>query len=250
MTVTSSQSICCCPIVELRQYTLHPGTRETLIELFEREFVESQEEVGILLLAQFRDIDRPDVFTWLRGFPSMPARSAALSAFYDGPVWARHRDAANATMLTWDNVRLLRPVSPRSGISVTRERRGAAVSTGGPEIVAVTIYTLVPSAAESFARWFDAMMKPQLILSGARPIAVLESESSPNTFPRLPIREGEHAFVWIARFTDLAAHRRHVTALAGTPRWSAEIKPELDRCLTAEPELWRLTETARSRTLL
>ncbi|MDX8463676.1 NIPSNAP family protein, partial [Mesorhizobium sp. VK2D] len=31
------------PIVELRQYTLRPGQRETLIALFDREFIESQE---------------------------------------------------------------------------------------------------------------------------------------------------------------------------------------------------------------
>lgn len=27
----------CCPIVKLRQYTLHPGTRDLLIDLFDRE---------------------------------------------------------------------------------------------------------------------------------------------------------------------------------------------------------------------
>jgi hypothetical protein len=26
----------CCPVVELKQYTLHPGMRDTLIELFDR----------------------------------------------------------------------------------------------------------------------------------------------------------------------------------------------------------------------
>ena len=36
----------CCPIVELRQYTLHPGKRDVLIDLFDREFVESQEASG------------------------------------------------------------------------------------------------------------------------------------------------------------------------------------------------------------
>jgi len=34
-----------CTIVELRQYTLHPGQREALFALFDREFVESQEEI-------------------------------------------------------------------------------------------------------------------------------------------------------------------------------------------------------------
>jgi hypothetical protein len=240
----------CCPIVELRQYALHRGTRETLIDLFDREFVESQEAVGIQVIAQFRDIDRPDVFTWLRGFASMSARATALSAFYDGPVWARHRDAANATMDRWDNVRLLRPISPRSGISITRERRGIGVAAAPLDIVVVTIYTVLESAVDGFAQWFDNVVKPQLILSGGRPVAVLETEPSANSFPRLPVREGEHAFVWIARFGDLAAHRRHAAALAGCAKWSAEIKPALHRCLTTPPEVWRLTATARSRMLL
>ena len=38
--------VLCSPIVELRQYTLHPGQRDTLIDLFDREFVESQEAPG------------------------------------------------------------------------------------------------------------------------------------------------------------------------------------------------------------
>ena len=33
-------------IAELRQYKLVPGKRDVLIELFEREFVETQEAVG------------------------------------------------------------------------------------------------------------------------------------------------------------------------------------------------------------
>ncbi|MER6397897.1 hypothetical protein ABT263_17845 [Kitasatospora sp. NPDC001603] len=36
-------------IVELRQYTLRPGARETLIELFEREFVTGQQAAGITM---------------------------------------------------------------------------------------------------------------------------------------------------------------------------------------------------------
>jgi len=47
----------CCPVVELRQYTLHPGKRDVLIDLFDREFVEAQKEVGIKIIGQFRDFD-------------------------------------------------------------------------------------------------------------------------------------------------------------------------------------------------
>src|SRR5436309_8091213 len=88
----------CCAVLELRQYTLHPGKRDTLIELFEREFVESQEAVGAQIVGTFRDLDRPDRFVWIRGFAGMEPRRAALQAFYFGPVWKAHREAANATI--------------------------------------------------------------------------------------------------------------------------------------------------------
>ena len=34
------------PVVELRQYTLKPGRRETLIDIFDSHFVEGQEAPG------------------------------------------------------------------------------------------------------------------------------------------------------------------------------------------------------------
>lgn len=43
------------PVVELRQYTLRPGQRDVLIDLFDREFVESQEADGMAIVGQFRD---------------------------------------------------------------------------------------------------------------------------------------------------------------------------------------------------
>ena len=40
----------CSPIVDLRQYTLYPGTRDGFVELFDREFVETQEAVGMRVI--------------------------------------------------------------------------------------------------------------------------------------------------------------------------------------------------------
>jgi hypothetical protein len=77
----------CCPILELRQYTLHPGKRDDLIELFDREFVETQEAVGMTIVGQFRDLADSTRFVWVRGFRGMPSRAEALTAFYGGPVW-------------------------------------------------------------------------------------------------------------------------------------------------------------------
>src|SRR6266480_4971886 len=112
------QTRLCCPIVELRQYTLHPGKRDVLIELFDREFVESQEILGMYVIGQFRDLNDPDRFVWLRGFRNMSERAEGLTAFYTGPVWKANREAANATMIDSDNVLLLRPARPSSGFAL------------------------------------------------------------------------------------------------------------------------------------
>src|SRR4029450_5709150 len=70
-------------VVELRQYSLVSGKRDTLIDLFDRELIEGQEAAGMAILGQFRDLDRPDRFVWIRAFPDMPSRAQALKQFYD-----------------------------------------------------------------------------------------------------------------------------------------------------------------------
>jgi hypothetical protein len=62
----------CCPIVELRQYTLHPGKRDVLIDLFDREFIDPQEALGMKVIGQFRDLDDRNRFVWLRGREFLP----------------------------------------------------------------------------------------------------------------------------------------------------------------------------------
>ena len=180
----------CCSIVELREYTLHPGQRENLIELFDREFVETQEALGIHVIAQFRDVDRPDRFVWLRGFPDMDARLASLSAFYGGPVWDAHKDAANATMIDSDNVLLLRPARPGSGFVHPPERsRDDIAEPGHAYSIRVRPRLDVPMTDEV----------------GGELLADLVTEPSANTYPRLPIREGEDVSVTVWRLPAVDA---------------------------------------------
>jgi hypothetical protein len=100
-----------CPVVELRQYTLRSEQRDVLIDFVRPGVPGNQEAVGMQVLGQFRDLDAPDRFVWLRGFPDMPARAGSLGAFYGGPVWKANGRAANATMIDSDDVLLLRPVA-------------------------------------------------------------------------------------------------------------------------------------------
>lgn len=234
-------------IVELRQYTLRPGQRDVLIELFEREFLESQEGTGMRIFGQFRDLDRPDRFVWFRGFRDMPARAEALQAFYFGPVWQAHRAAANATIDDSDNVLLLHPARPASGFTQlgTRPPPGATEAARG--LFVTTFYKLAPAAHGSFAGFFEDRVAPALVATGAVLVATFATEHSPNNFPRLPVREHDDVFVSVARFTSAAAHARHVAALAASPGWRDRVAPAIARQIVGAPEVLRLAPTPRSR---
>lgn len=238
----------CCPVVEFRQYALHPGQRDGLIDLFDRAFVESQEAVGIEVIGQFRDLDEPDRFVWLRGFPDMATRVEGLAAFYDGPVWAEHRDEANATMISWDDVLLLRPAFPGCGFASVGERPSPGTEEPKPPgLVTATVYPLAAPSDDGFAGFFEGALAPALAESGAAVLAAFATEPSPNAYPRLPVREGEQVFVWFARFADRAAYAAHVAALAGTERWQNGLAAELADLLEAPPEVRLLAPTPRSR---
>ncbi|MFF7352071.1 MULTISPECIES: NIPSNAP family protein [Streptomyces] len=159
-------------IVELRQYTLRPGSRETLIELFERAFVTGQQAAGITVGGRFRDLDDPDRFVWLRAFPDMAHRRRALEAFYSGPVWRRHRDAANATMVDSDDVLLLR--GP-----------GFQAEPGTREVVATICRPAEPAAFDAYAARH---------LGPAH--ALHRTEHAENDYPLLPVRTGDDVRVW------------------------------------------------------
>jgi len=235
------------PIVELRQYTLHPGQREVLIELFEREFLETQEATGMRVFGQFRDLDRPDRFVWFRGFPDMAARAAALEAFYTGPVWQAHRAAANATMIDSSNVLLLHRASPTSGFAETAPRAQPGASATPAGLFVATIYAIAPATRAGFAGFFTERVVPEITAAGASLVGAFATEHSPNTFPRLPVREGEDVFVSLVRFAGPAAHERSVATLAAAGRWRDHVAPALAEQLVAPPEVLRLTPTPRSR---
>jgi quinol monooxygenase YgiN len=189
------------PVVELRQYTLRPGQRDVLIDLFDTELVETQEAEGMAIVGQFRDLDDPDRFVWIRGFDDMPSRARALAAFYGGPAWKAHRAEANATMIDSDNVLLLRPVSAQSGFPAPAAARLPVGATSAePSRILVTLYYRDEPFDQAFADRFDRQARPALIEAGATPLACLQTEPAENTFPALPVRTGENVFACLARF--------------------------------------------------
>jgi hypothetical protein len=233
-------------VYELRQYTLHPGKRDVLIRLFEREFVESQEALGMSLPGMFRDLDDEDRFVWLRGFPDLAQRGEQLAAFYGGPVWRAHRDEANPTMVDSDNVLLLKPARPGSGFSMKGPRPPIGATRLPPGLVVATLHYLDPDAVPAFVDYFQRETKPALAAARVPVIAELVSEPGPNSFPRLPVRERDTVFVWFTAFASHAGFARYEAGVrrahAARERASAEVLHQLAR----KPEVIRLAPTARS----
>jgi hypothetical protein len=234
------------PLVELRQYTVQPGRRDALIELFEREFVESQDALGMKILGTFRDHDRPDRFVWIRGFRDYSSRAEQLAAFYTGPVWRAHREAANATIIDSDDVLLLRAARDGSELRPSDGPRPPAGAGEAPRgLVVASLYFLPEPPGTEFPDFFARVVEPRLASAGVKVLASYVTEARPNNFPRLPVRENEHAFVWLAAFADAAGYDRSLGRLARSEAWrSAE--EALRRRLARPPEALRLVPTARS----
>lgn len=188
-------------VVELRQYTLKPGRRDDLIGLFEREFVETQEAEGMDIIATFRDLADPDRFVWLRGFADMEARARSLAAFYGGPVWKAHRNAANDTMIDSDNVLLLKPAWSGSGFASGGTRAPIGATELPDDVLTATICNFEASVPDEFVETFRTAVTRR---SRAPFLAAFTTEPGVNTFPALPVREGENAFVWFGRFANSA----------------------------------------------
>lgn len=210
----------CCSVVELRRYTLQPGQRDTLVELFDRELLEPQQAAGMHVVAQFRDLDDPDKFVWLRGFPSMDSRRESLEAFYYGPVWKQHRDAANATMVDSDDVLLLRPLGTSTRAAHVA---GAGATSGGYTIEIFPVSRDVAEAADAGA--LDGL---PALPDGSRIVGAYVSLAAENTFAALPVRDDVVAIVRLTAHADSAgadamrdssgsdAVTHHLSATAGS----------------------------------
>lgn len=232
-------------VIELRQYTLRLGRRDELIDLFDRELVEPQEDTGMVVLGQFRDLDAPERFVWLRGFRDMATRHRALTSFYEGPVWAEHGPRANSTMVDSDDVLLLRPLTDGSGLTPRPQVRPGPDAAAPDRFVSATVWSF-PPGRDTGVELIRGGLLPALAATGPAPLAALTTETAPNTFSRLPVRTGENAVVVLTSYADENACRVHRAAVRADRLVRDEILPGVEREQTAPPQLLRLAPTARS----
>lgn len=230
-------------VLELRQYKIFAGKRDQMIAVFDGKLIEGQEEVGMRVLGQFRDLDDPNRFTWMREFANMETRGKALTDFYTGPVWKAHRGEANPLLEDNDNVLLLRPATPELAIQVpaVTERAKVGDKPTSAGVIVATIYYLWKDPAEGFTQFFTTKLAPELTAAGTPVLGGYVTETTPNNFPALPVRQHEKVFVWLTRTQDAGSYDRLETRLGGT-----ELGRELQDYQERAAQVLRLAPTSRS----
>lgn len=233
-------------VFELRRYRLLPAGREPLISLFDREFVEPQEALGMRVEGEFRDLEDPDAFVWVRSFRDMEARTEALRSFYSGPIWQAHGPAANATMLNSDNVLLLKSAGSMQPFARNLHRKQEIERREPEGLVIVNSCSLAPATEVDFAEFFFDRALPVIQAAGARVDAVFVTEQSANGFRRLPVREGETVLVWFECHENEASVSRYQEQLRRNADWTNEIFPRMDSLCWRKIETVHLAPTSRS----
>ena len=177
------------PIIDLRDYTLAPGTCDRLIARCEAEFFPEQERLGARFVGWFRDADDPDRFVWLRGMSDLSTRVRVLTEFYRcGDMWQQNKADVNPWIVDSDNVLLLRLLMP------------LAAPAAGDSIVGMYTHLAFEPIAPRLAAQLAQQVPAAIAAAGGRLLASLATDPSDNNFPPHPIRTGEHGFIWLASF--------------------------------------------------
>ena len=74
-------------IVEVRRYRIKPGKRDEFIRFFETRSVPALHKYGMKVMGPLVDVENPNAFVFLRGFPSLQARDEMKDAFYGSDLW-------------------------------------------------------------------------------------------------------------------------------------------------------------------
>lgn len=179
-------------IIDLRDYTLKPNTREQFIERCEALLFPEQERLGATILGVFRDADNPEGVVWLRAMPDMAERKRVLTAFYSqGEVWKANRREVNSWIIDSDNVLLVKPVSE--------------MTTAKADHSMVVMYACLRKEPFVVDEELD-QLAAAISDAGGHLLAKLVTDPSENNYRPHPIRTGEFGFVVFASF-DTQNHK-------------------------------------------
>ena len=228
-------------VIEFRRYKVKEAERQNFALYFETYFPEAFQQIGSIIFGQFLERNNPSGFTWIRGFKNMEDRKVLNEAFYKGPLWKEHSRKMNDRLVDHTNVLLLKPLQPRSGITVLPAVNPSEETSGAHGIVLAQIFAMKPESTDGFVKGAETTFSryPEI---GIREAGVLITLDVPNNYPGLPFRTDGPYLMWLGIVKDNQLAEKAISLLTQSGK-------ELFNTgsLRSEPELLILDPTARSR---
>ena len=187
-------------VVELRNYTIHPGQLSKFVEFMNRIIIPRQDSQRGYVLNQFGLVGSDNNYVWMRGFYDMQTRSQFLNDFYGSEYWKQHQQDTNSMLANIEYIYLLRPLLIKDQTvdlngSVSRDE---LKQTQG--IAVIDFYT-TNHKRNQLIDFFTREYLPILRQAGISDIQLWISEMAKNDF-WLPAIQDPNLLVTITRYQD------------------------------------------------
>lgn len=204
-------------VIELRSYPMKPLSRDSFIDNFEAHYLQEIERLGALVLGQFRVMDEPNCFVWLRGYSEMSRREPSLRGFYASEVWKRHGEISRALFLRPLTVRLLRPLAGTdltAGATLASTLSAFASGTCSVETGVVVIDTLRVTDSGQRDDLEEVLRTAKLGNEDSELRGLLAAEEQTDGWEEVVIRD-VHELIMVTAHRGVEAAERHTESLAG-----------------------------------
>jgi hypothetical protein len=222
-------------VIELRDYVIRQGRRDEFINLFEENFIQSQNILGGYTLGQYRVKGADDNFFWIRGFKDMSDRNKFLNDFYYGsPAWKQHKSTANSMLLNNDNVHLLKPLNLKDGPN----NADFSFNTnwfGQEKGIAVVDFYTSNTKLEMLIEFVKKKYIAVLNTSKIENTSFWISEMTPNEFTALPVFQDKNLLVQITFYKNEFEYQTKMKDV--TSKMNDELKSEMADLVTIKNTL-------------
>lgn len=92
------------PLVEVRLFKLHPGTREEWHRISHEHTIPLMRECGITVLAYGPSLNEEDAYYLVRLFPSEEERTVLGQSLYTHPEWDQYEEPVSGMMAAYHTI--------------------------------------------------------------------------------------------------------------------------------------------------
>jgi hypothetical protein len=222
-------------VIELRNYMLRPGKRDSFIIGFEDKILDTLNGRGNYVLGQYRVKGAEDNFLWIRGFNDMPSRLNALKGFYSCKYWQEVVWIPQAYILNYTNVNLLKPLS-FPGKNKNNSTGFSSDWFGKPKgITVVDYYYATNGWLDRLIDFMQTKYDPVLQASNVENISYWISEQAINEYIDLPVYQDKNLLVTISFYENEEAYKNTLKKINAT--MSGETRNELLGIVTTKNSL-------------